>query len=113
MMAGMQAERSDAELNASERAMLEYLRKHSGGSGERISLDPKPIRRDLRLSAGQFDADATSLAAHGFAGVRGFRSESNPDVPTSGCSAIWVTRKGEDYLRRTRPEPTLARAGQK
>lgn len=82
--------------------MLEYLHERSGGSGRRIGLDPKHIRRGLRISPTRFAEDSASLVAHGFAGVRALRPDAN-DVPSATCSAIWVTGKGEDYLRRSHP----------
>ncbi len=85
-------------ISQGERSLLQYLNQHSGGSGERISLDPKAVTRGLRISANQFAEDAAALAAHGLAGVRDFRPNAN-DIPSSKCSAIWLTRKGEDYLR--------------
>jgi hypothetical protein len=85
-------------ISQTELSLLVYLHEHSGGAGERIGLDPKPIRRSLRLSMNQFIADAASLTARGFAGVRDLRPDAN-DVPSSKCSAIWLTGKGEDYLR--------------
>ena len=78
--------------------LLEYLHKHSGSLGERIALDPKPISRSLRISMNQFAENSASLAAHGFAGMRDFRPNTK-DVPSSKCSAIWLTKKGDDYLR--------------
>jgi hypothetical protein len=97
-----------SNISRAELTMLEYLHQHSGGSGERIWLDPKPIRRDLRISMDQFVEDSASLVAHGFAGVRDFRPDAN-NVPSSTCSAIWLTRMGEEYLRRSRSGPRLAR----
>jgi hypothetical protein len=87
-----------ASLSQTELTLLQYLHEHSGGSGERIWLDPKPIARRLRISVTQFAADSASLAALGFAGVRDFRADAN-DVPSAKRSAIWLTGKGEDYLR--------------
>jgi hypothetical protein len=96
-----------AIISQTELMLLEYLHVHSGGSGQRIALDPKPIARSLKISMNQFGEDSASLAAHGFAGVRDFRAAPN-DVPSSRRSAIWLTKKGEDYLRgwrsaRSRP----------
>ena len=87
-----------AIISQAELTLLKYLREHSGGSGERIGLAPKPITRSLRISLKQFAEDSASLAAYGLVGVRNFRPDVN-DVPSSKCSAIWLTRKGEDYLR--------------
>jgi hypothetical protein len=84
-------------VSRTELALLEYLRAHSCASGERIPLDPKAIKRVLRIDATQFADDAAGLAGRGLAGIRGFRSNENGDrLP--GCSAIWLTIKGEDYL---------------
>ena len=91
--AGMSANTSQAELT-----LLKYLQEHSGGSGERPWLDPRSIARGLRISLKQFTEDSVSLAAQGFAGVRDFRPDAH-DAPSLTCSAIWLTRKGEDYLR--------------
>jgi hypothetical protein len=88
--------------------MLQYLHKRSGGSGLRIGLDPKHIRRGLRISPIRFSEDSASLVAHGFVGVRALRPDAN-DVPSATCSAIWVTGKGEGYLRRSQPD--FRRAG--
>jgi hypothetical protein len=91
-------------ITQAELALLEYLRTHSGGPGERIALDPRPITRSLRISMEQFAAESASLVARGFAGVRDFRTNAN-DVPSSKCSSIWLTGKGEDYLKRSRSGP--------
>ena len=93
-----------AIISVAELTLLEYLGKHSGRSGERIGLAPKPITRDLRISMEQFAEESASLAAHGFAGIRNFRPDAN-DIPSSKCSAIWLTKKGEDYLRSHRLAP--------
>jgi hypothetical protein len=94
-------------ISATELMLLQYLQAHSGGAGERIGLDPKPIRRSLRISITQFITDASSLVAHGLAGVRDFRADAN-DIPSSVCSAIWLTGRGEEYLRRSkRPTATV------
>lgn len=87
-----------AIISQTELALLEYLHVHSGGSGERIALDPKPITRCLKISMCRFAEDSASLAAQGLAGVRDFRADAN-DVPSSRRSAIWLTKKGEEYLR--------------
>ena len=85
-------------MSQSELVLLEYLHEHSGGSGERISLDPKPITRSLRISVSRFVEDSASLVAHSFAGIRSVEPDAK-DVPSSKCSAIWITKKGEDFLR--------------
>jgi len=93
-----------ANISLAELMLLEYLHKHSGSSGERIGLAPKPITRDLRISREQFAEESASLAAHGLAGMRNFRPDAN-DVPSLKCSSIWLTKKGEVYLKDHRPEP--------
>jgi hypothetical protein len=85
-------------ISRAELALLEYLHKHSGSLGERIALDPRPITRSLRISMSQFAENSASLAALGFAGVRDFRPSVN-EVPSSKCSAVWLTKKGDDYLK--------------
>jgi len=94
-------------LNISELVMLNCLHRLTGGSGERISLDPKLIMRNLGVSVSRFTEDVAALAAHGFAGVRHFRPNAH-DVPSSICSAIWLTGKGETYLKELRSEPRPA-----
>ena len=89
-------------VSPAQLTMLQYLHERSGESGDRIWLDPTHIRRGLRISPTRFAEDSASLAAHGFVGVRALRPDAN-DVPSATCSAIWVTGKGEDYLRRSRP----------
>jgi len=96
-------------ISAAQVAMLQCLHKLTGGSGERISLDPKLIIRNLGVSVSQFTEDAAALAAHGLAGVRNFRPNTN-DVPSPICSAIWLTGKGETYLKELRSEPRPAMA---
>ena len=95
-----------ANISLAEMTLLRYLQAHSGGSGERIWLDPKPIMHDLHVSESQFAEDAAALQAHGFAGVRYF-TDAN-DVRSSKCSAIWVTKIGNEFLRRSQvlPAPT-------
>jgi hypothetical protein len=80
-------------------ALLIHLQKNSSAMGERISLDPKHIIHRLRISVDQFAQASALLAGHGLAGVRNFRPNAN-DVPSSKCSAIWLTKKGDDYLKQ-------------
>ena len=87
-----------ANISHDELTLLEYLYKHSSRSGQRVWLDPKPITRDLKLSNDQFTERSASLAALGFAGLRDYRADAN-DIPSLRCSAIWVTKKGQDYLK--------------
>jgi hypothetical protein len=100
--AGPPVQRGDAAVvSPSQLTLLRYLRERSGGSGRRIGLDPKPVMSGLRISTTRFAEDSASLAAHGLVGVRDARPRSE-GVPSAGCSAIWVTGKGEDYLRLSR-----------
>ena len=92
------------DISREELALLEYLHEHAGVRGGRIGLDPKVIKRELRISAARLDVDSASLAAQGLAGVRHTRTGSD-ERPSSTCSAIWVTIKGEDYLTRSRRRP--------
>ena len=92
--AGMSSNISPAEL-----ALLEYLHERSGMSGGRIGLDPKPITRVLRISMTRLAETSASLAALGLAGVRHNRASAE-GVASTVCAAIWVTSKGQDYLKR-------------
>ena len=92
------------ELSPAQLALLRYLHEHSGGLGGRIGLDPQPVMRGLRIGTAQFADDSARLAAHGLIGVRDFRPDGKK-VPSGTCSAIWITGKGEDYLKRSQPEP--------
>jgi hypothetical protein len=94
-------------LSPSENALLEYLRDHSAGKGQRISLDPKCVARDLRIGKPRFDADATALTALGFAGERRFRAEGER-VTVTERSSIWITGAGENFLRRRQLERRCA-----
>jgi hypothetical protein len=96
-------------LSQSELTLLAYLHDHAGTSGERVRLDPKPITRNLRIGAGQFAEDSACLAGHGLAGVRDFRGPDGNEAPSSRRSAIWLTGKGEDYLRRLAAAPGVRR----
>jgi hypothetical protein len=87
-------------ISPAELTLLQYLHDRAGVSGGRIALDPKAIKRGLRISATQLAEAAASLAAHGFAGVRHTRFGLN-HVPVDTCSGIWVTSKGEAYLTRS------------
>ena len=93
-----------AKISHAELTLLQYLHEHSGHSDERIWLDPKPIIRGLGISMNQLAKDSASLAVHGLAGFRAFR-KTDVDAAGSGPSAVWITRNGEDYLRRSRLEP--------
>jgi hypothetical protein len=93
-----------AQISQVELRLLQYLHAHSCGSGERIWLDPKPITRGLGISIGQLAEDSAALAGHGLAGVRAFRAATE-DAVGVGVSAIWITKKGEDYLRGHHPHP--------
>ena len=97
-----------ANISQAELTLLQYLHEHSGVSGGRIGLDPKPITRELRISMTQLAEHSAALAAHGFAGVRHTRPGAD-EVPSSTCSAIWVTSKGQDYLRRSQSRPAAAK----
>ena len=96
-------------ISATQLDLLRHLRDHSGVSGGRVGLDPKPIASRLRISMAQFAADSAALAALGLAGVRNQRRDAN-DVPSATCLAIWMTKKGEDYLRAL-PSPTTPSMG--
>jgi hypothetical protein len=87
-----------ADLTHQELTLLKYLHDRSGIPGARFGLDPKFVKRGLRISVTQFARDSAALAVRGFAAVRYARSDAG-DVPSSTCSAIWVTSKGEDYLK--------------
>jgi hypothetical protein len=91
-----------ANLTRQEWTLLQYLHDRSGIPGARFGLDPKFVRRGLRISTTHFARDSASLAARGFAAVRYARSDAG-DVSTP-CSAIWVTSKGEDYLKKSGAE---------
>jgi hypothetical protein len=96
-----------ANISRTELRLLHYLLERTGASGGRIALDPKAIMRGLRINATQLAADSAALAAHGFAGVR--HSRSGPEnVPVEACSAVWVTSKGEAYLKRAQSAPGAA-----
>jgi hypothetical protein len=95
-------------ISPSELTLLEHLHQRSGGSKERIWLDPKPISRSLRISMKQLAENSASLAAHGLAGVRDFRPNAD-DVPSLQCAAIWMTKMGEEYLKRSQPETCQAK----
>src|SRR5688572_28735722 len=98
----------DAEMSAiislAELTLLQHLHEHGGVAGGRIGLDPKVIKRDLRISMTRLEEDSASLAAHGFAGVRHTRPGADNASPST-CSAIWVTSKGQAYLRRSQSGP--------
>ena len=96
-------------IRPTELDLLRYLSDHSGASGGRVGLDPKPIVSGLRISRTQFAADSAALQALGFVGVRNHRPKAD-DVPSTECSAIWMTKKGEDYLR-LQPRPATPAIG--
>ena len=79
--------------------LLRYLHEHAGVSGGRIGLNPRVVMRALRISMTRLNEDAASLTADGLAGVR-FARRGADDRPSSTCSAIWVTGKGEAYLKQ-------------
>src|SRR4051812_6460442 len=91
-------------LSPAELTLLQHLHDRAGVSGERVALDPKAIRRVLRISTTQLAADAAALAALGLAGVRHSRFGLD-HVPVDTCSGIWVTSKGEAYLNGSRSIP--------
>ena len=99
---GMSSNISPAEL-----ALLEYLHERSGPSGGRIGLDPKPITRDLRINMTKLAETSASLAALGLAGVRHNRANAE-SVASNICAAVWVTRKGQDYLKGARSAASAA-----
>lgn len=85
-------------IEEAELRMLAYLSEHAGGYHQRLWLDPKPLIRALGLSQEQFGTDSARLVAHGLAGVRNYAPDAVP-VPPTRCCAIWLTGKGEDYMR--------------
>ena len=87
-----------------ELTLLQYLHEHAGVSGGRIGLNPRAVMRALRINMTRLTEDAASLAAHGLAGVR-FARRGADDLPSSTCSAIWVTEKGEAYLKQLQSRP--------
>ena len=95
-------------ISQAELTLLECLHERSGGSGERIWLNPRLVSRSLRISVKQLAETSESLAAHGLAGVRGFRPNED-DVPRLECAAIWITKAGKDYLRQWLTGPCQAR----
>jgi hypothetical protein len=105
----------DPTLSRSQCALLQYLRDHSAGRGQRTSLDPKHVIRALRVGRPGFDADMASLAALGFAGARRYQADLDR-AATAGSSnggaaavmappsAVWITGKGEEFLRLRQAE---------
>jgi|GraSoiStandDraft_4_1057263.scaffolds.fasta_scaffold1118545_1 hypothetical protein len=95
---------SNPTLSPAECALLQYLHDHSAGWGERTSLDPKYVIRALRMGKPTFEAHVASLTAHGLAGARRFQADlerhGNGDVVSGSPSAVWITGKGEEFLRR-------------
>jgi hypothetical protein len=91
-------------MTLAEVRLLKYLREHSGRSDQSIWLDPGPVARGLGISVIQLREESALLAARGFIGVRDFRPNAN-DVPSKRCAAIWLTRKGKEYLWRSRIRP--------
>ena len=91
-------------LEEAELKLLAHLSEdaeHAGGNHQRLWLDPKPLIRRLGLSQEQFATDSGRLVAHGLAGVRKFASDAVSDTASPYC-AIWLTGKGEDYMRALR-----------
>jgi hypothetical protein len=88
-----------AAVTAVEMRLLKYLREHSGRWDQSIWLDPGPVARGLGISANQLREESATLAARGLIGLRDFRPNAN-DVPSQRCAAIWLTRKGKEYLWR-------------
>lgn len=95
-------------MNETELRLLAHLHERSAGSGQRVSLDPKAIAGKLRLKLDEVAACAAALAAHGLAGLRGFRPVADESPPT-GISAVWLTGKGEDYLRQVEADVGVGR----
>jgi hypothetical protein len=91
-------------ISPAELTLLRYLHDRAAVAGDRIALDPKAIKRGLRISTTQLAEDSASLAAHGFAGVRHTRFGLD-HVPVDTCSGIWVTSKGEAYLNGSHSAP--------
>src|SRR4051794_23549939 len=95
-------------LGETQLTLLAYLREHSGGYAQRIGLDPKPITQRLHIEHGELVKDSSALVRHGFVGVRGFRPEAG-DSASHTVPAIWLTGRGEDYLRRLEADPRVRR----
>jgi hypothetical protein len=98
-----------ANISASELTLLQYLQDHSNVSGGRIALDPKHIKRGLRVSMERLAEDSAALATYGFAGVRHVRRDDDDDASPRTCSAIWVTSQGEKHLRSRSRSGTAGR----
>jgi hypothetical protein len=100
-----------ANITERELTLLQYLNDRSGVMGGRIGLDPQRIRRDLRISLPRLAEDSAALTALGLAGMRYARARSDDVALSTTCSAVWVTSKGQAYLRRARrPTPAICEA---
>jgi hypothetical protein len=103
-----------ATLSPTQLKLLQHLHLQSGTSGGRIGLDPKAIMRALRIKMTGLADDAAALESLGLAGVRHVttgRDTDGPIVRSATCSAVWLTKLGEDYLKRLhaeRPKPQPA-----
>ena len=95
-------------LAQTELKLLAYLQEHSEGSGQRIGLDPKPIAKDLRIGPEQLTKDSSALKGHSLAGVRGFRADPER-LEAVKVSSIWLTGRGEDFLRQLEADPGVGR----
>ena len=97
-----------SHLGETQLALLAYLREHSGGYAQRIGLDPKPVAKGLRIDHGELVMEASALVRHGLVGVRGFRPDAGHPA-SEPVPAIWLTGRGEDYLRRLEADPGVRR----
>src|SRR3954471_14919350 len=97
-------------IGDTELRLLASLHERSDGSGQRIGLDPRAVVKSLRLGAAQFASGSSALAGYDLAGVRRFRSDSRDHhVAVGPFAAIWLTGRGEDYLRRLEADPRVGR----
>lgn len=83
-----------------ELTLLQYLDDRAGVTGGRIGLDPQYIKRDLHIPLPCLIEDSAALTALGLAGMRYARARPDDIAPSTICSAIWVTSKGQAYLKR-------------
>src|SRR5688572_24522645 len=89
-----------SNLSPAKLTLLEYLHERSAGSRGRVGRDLKPTTGIPTTTMSRLAESSASLAALGLAGVRHNRPSAE-GVASTICSAIWVTSKGQDYLKRT------------
>jgi hypothetical protein len=98
----------NANINEDELRVLAFLHETVAGYDENFELDPKAVGKSLALDEQQLAKTASYLASHGLVGM------ATADTSTFNghaflFTALWLTGKGEDYMRELEAQPGIGK----